>query len=322
MEKVQIKNTDLKPSQLCLGGGVFCDSSREKECFYLLDYFFERGGNFVDTANIYGKWLKEGTSSSEIMIGNWMKSRNNSHKMVVTTKGAHPHLATMHISRLAKAELQADIEESLQSMQVEKIDLYWLHRDDVLRPVEDIIESLNEFIQQGKIGYIGTSNWTAARIKEANEYAKSKDLQGFAANQPLWSLARADMNLIKDKTLTNMDEAMLALHKESCMAAIPYSSQASGFFQKLSEGKADSERFEAYNHAENIARLPKLEKLEQEKNKSVNQIALAYLLNQPFTTIPIVGCTTVEKLEESMGATDIVFTNEQLQYLEGTESRI
>ena len=314
-----IQGTELKPSALCLGGGVLCDLTREKELFRLMDVFFEQGGNFIDTANIYGKWLEGARSTSEIMLGNWMKSRKNNQHMVVTTKGGHPGLSTMEVQRLSKEELTADLNDSLHSMQVERIDLYWLHRDDEQRAAGEIIESLNDSIREGKIRYIGTSNWSAARIREANAYAQRHGLQGFVANQPMWSLAHADMTLVGDQTLRAMDADMLALHRETGMAAIPFSSQAGGYFQKLADGKAIDDHLKAYHLAENINRLPVLQRLAQERGKSVNQVALAYLMNQPFTTIPIVGCGRIEQLQESLGALDIGLTAEQLKELENTK---
>lgn len=316
MKYTTIKGTALQPSALCLGGGPLCDLSREAALFELLDFFFDQGGNFIDIANIYGKWLPGGQGTSEILLGRWMKSRGNSKKLIVSTKGGHPFLESMEVQRLSRKELAADLEESLGNLQVDCIDLYWLHRDDTARPAGEILESLNAFIKAGKIRHIGTSNWSAFRIAEANAYAAAHGLEGFCANQPLWSLAQADMKKISDQTLRNMDEEMFALHKETGMTAVPYSSQAGGYFQKKAQGREIPPSLLAYENEINIIRLIALQKLSNETGKSVNQLALAWLLCQPFPVVPIVGCSRIEQLQESLGAIDIELTPAQLAALQ------
>jgi len=142
MEYKKILYTDLIVSSVCLGGAPFGSSIDPDKSMRLMDLFVELGGNFIDTANVYGKWLPDGRSASEETLGKWMKTRKNRGRLVVTTKGAHPDLKTMSVQRLSKEEISADVDDSLKNLQTDYIDLYWLHRDDPNRCVGEILERL------------------------------------------------------------------------------------------------------------------------------------------------------------------------------------
>jgi aryl-alcohol dehydrogenase-like predicted oxidoreductase len=287
----------------------------------LLNEFVAQGGNFIDTAHVYSNWIPGEICRSEKLIGRWLKSTGSRDRVVLGTKGAHPELATMHISRLSPAEITQDLNESLEYLQTDYIDIYWLHRDDVSIPVAGILETLNEQVKAGKIRYFGCSNWKASRIQEALDYAASKGIHGFVANQPLWSLAAPNLDKAPDKTLVAMDDDGIAFHKRTNMAVLPYSSQAKGFFTKLAASgldgisKADTQM---YANDVNNQRLGRIQKLANQHRVTVNSIVLAYLLSQPFTTIPIVGCKKLDHLHASLEAVDIRLAPEEILFLEGT----
>lgn len=316
MEKRTIPDTDLQVSALCLGGGGFCDLSKKEETFRVFDLFYEQGGNFIDTANIYGRWLPEGKNSSELLIGEWMASRGCRENMVITTKGAHPPLEDMSRSRLSRQEIQEDIDSSLKALGVDRIDLYYLHRDDENRTAAEIMESLNDFVKAGKLRYPGVSNWSAQRIAQANDYARSHGLQPIVANQPMWSLAAVDPGQIPDKTLRAMDDEMYMMHMQTGMAAVPYSSQAQGYFTKLEKQPERARLMEQYDNDINRMRFERVKELASGYGATVNQIALAYLISQPFPVVPIVGCRTEEALLDSLGAAELPrFSVDELLYL-------
>src|SRR5579862_172666 len=160
MTQVQIPATDLSVSSLCLGTGSYGTAISREDAFAMLDRFVELGGSFLDTANIYGNWVKDVERSiSEKVIGAWMEERGCRSKVVVGTKGAHFDLATPAISRVSPAEIMKDLDESLASLRTDCIDLYWLHRDDPTRPVVEIIDVLDSAQSAGKIHWYGASNW-------------------------------------------------------------------------------------------------------------------------------------------------------------------
>ncbi|MCW1306193.1 MAG: aldo/keto reductase [Candidatus Parvarchaeota archaeon] len=316
-----ILGTDLKPSVICLGTSSLGSSIEENASFSLLDEFVNLGGNFIDTAHVYANWLPIEKSISEKTIGKWLKQRNIRNKIILCTKGAHPKLSTMHIPRLSRDEIVKDLDESLQYLQTDHIDLYWLHRDDVNRPVGDILEILNEQVKAGKIRYFGCSNWNPSRIKETLEYSAKYNLKSFVANQMMWSFAIANEESIEDKTMVLMNEDGFKLHSDTKLTAIPYSSQARGFFSKAYIYGLDyipGELRDIYFSKENIERFERLKKLSKELFKNVGQLSMAYLTSQKnFLTMPIIGSHTKEQLADSMAADDVVLNQEEIDFLKG-----
>lgn len=323
MNYTNIPKTELRASTLCLGSTHIGSSIDRASSFELLDVYFEQGGNFIDTASVYANWLPGEKSISEKTIGQWLQSRKNRVEIVLATKGAHPELATMHISRLSPAEVVADLNDSLKNLQTEVIDLYWLHRDDAARPVEEIVETLNEQVRLGKIRYFGCSNWRTERIRAAQDYAAAHGFEGFMANQMMWSLAQADPVGIKDKTTVGMDEPMKQYHLETGLAAVAYSSQGNGLFQRMAQGtlgQMDAQARGTYRLEENQQRFERIKQVAAATGLGVTEIVLGYLQSQPFTTIPIVGCRTVAQLRDSLGTGAAVrLTPDQVKYLEGGE---
>lgn len=309
MRKITIPGTDLNSSAICLGGGSFCIENNKAFSFDLMNTYFELGGNIIDTANIYGKWLSSAANISEIVMGQWMQEKNNRHELIIATKGGHPDLGTMHISRLSKKEVTQDLEESLKALKTDYIDIYWLHRDDEKLPVSTIMEYLNRFVKEGKIRYFGCSNWKVSRIKEAMHFAAENNFKSFIGNQMMWSLAVPNEDAIQDKTMVLMDTEGYYYHKETMLTAIPYSSQANGFFEKLREhpqkplGQGINDR---YYNKQNIESFVKVQNVAELLSKSISEIVLGYMLSQPFTTIPIIGCSSVGQLKESLKAGDLV----------------
>jgi aryl-alcohol dehydrogenase-like predicted oxidoreductase len=327
MRYVVIPGSDLNVSAICLGSVSLGSALDAAASFALLDAYLAQGGNFIDTAKVYANWLPIEESSSEKTIGRWLKSRGVRERVVLATKGAHPDLKTMHISRLSRAEITGDVQASLTHLGVERIDLYWLHRDDPSRPVAEIMETMNDLARAGKIRYFGCSNWRIARIAEAQSYAAAHGLAGFVGDQMMWSLAAADPAAISDKTLVAMDAALWRYHQQSGLAAIPYSSQAGGWLQKMAaataaapaNGSAPKTR-PVYNTPGNRARLSRAQRLSAESGLTLTQIALGYLLSQPFVTIPIVGCRSLEQLADSLSAAEVRLGAAQMRYLESGDA--
>src|SRR5205085_396194 len=127
----------------------------EAQAFTLLDAFVAAGGNFIDSALVYSDWHPGPRGSAETTIGRWLTERGNRDQIVLATKGAHPELKTMNISRLAPEDINGDVDKSLANLQIDQIDMYWLHRDDVNRPVSEIIDTLQNLVDSGKIRTYG-----------------------------------------------------------------------------------------------------------------------------------------------------------------------
>ncbi len=316
MQKRLIPNTDLNLSVLCLGTGDMGGAISREDSFALLDAFVEAGGNFIDTAKIYSDWRPGERSISEKTIGAWLKTRSNRQSVVVATKGAHPDLASMNTARMSPGEILSDLEASLRHLGVETIDLYYLHRDDPSRPVEEILDTLEAQAQAGKIRYYGCSNWRPERIWLARYYAAERGMRGFVVDQPFWNFAKIEYANLADPTLAVMDEALWNLHVQTGMACAPFSSQANGFFQKFLSGKDEASfpvhQRKMYLTDENRARAERLKRFVQRSGLTITQVTLGYLLSQPFPTFPIVGCRTLDYLRDSLTAADVRLSKDDL----------
>jgi len=317
MRTAAIPRTDLAPSSLCLGTPLFGSAIPRPDAFALMDAFTEAGGTFFDTARIYADWGPGERAASEKTIGAWLRDRGLQGRVLVATKGGHLDLATKQ-PRLSPAEIDQDLGESLTHLGLERIDLYWMHRDDPRRPAAEILETLEAQARAGRIRYYGCSNWSLPRIREADTAAREQGWTGFVANQPMWSLAKMAQQEIYDPTMVAMDGALHAYHRESGLAAIPFSSQAGGWFHKHSRapGGAATKTSSAWASPENEARLRRVRQLAADSGLSITQIVLGYLTGQPFPTFPIIGCRTLEQLRDSLTAADIRLEPGLIRFLE------
>ncbi len=309
--------TDLRVSSLCLGTADYGAGTSEADSFALLDEFIEAGGNFLDTAAIYADWTPAGKGSSERTIGKWLQSRLP--QVVIASKGAHPELHSMGVGRMTKNEIAGDIESSLKNLNVETLDLWYLHRDDPSVPVEEVLTMLEELKSAGKLRFYGCSNWRANRIRQAQAAAKTMNATGFVANQPLWSLAKPDLTG-GDQTWAPMDDELIALHEETALPAIPYSSQANGYFQKIADDKTLTGALEATYDSElvrstNRARLSRVESLSRETGLSLTQLVLGFLRGHDFPVVPIIGPRMMEQLRDSLNAGDVKLSADQVGHL-------
>lgn len=237
MKKVAFNNTDLKVSPICLGTVNYGSTMSEKEGMYQLSQYLDMGGNFIDTAHVYGDWAEGKKSPSEKAIGQWFKETGNRDKIILSTKGAHPCWTAMDIPRVHSEDIDKDLNESLKFLNTDYIDLYFLHRDDPRVPVSEIIDTLDADVDSGKIRYYGCSNWSLPRIKEAAGYARRKGSRGFVCNQLLISLADANFYGMADKTLVCMDNETHAYMAKTGMNAMAFMSIAKGYFTRRRNGE-------------------------------------------------------------------------------------
>lgn len=270
-----------------------------------LDTYVSFGGNFLDTARIYG------FGDCEAALGAWLVRGDNRKKVFVGTKGGHPDLSDMHKGRLDFGSLEYDIEKSLEALKTDRVDMYYLHRDDPSREVADIVNTLNVFVGRGYTRHIGVSNWRADRIEAANAYAISHGLTPFTADQVQFSLAK--QSVCDDDTLVIMDKPLYEFHKRTNMACVCYSSQAKGYFAKLQNGQplsaAVSRWFDCEENRQILKKLPP---------DTATAAALHYLIDQPFPTYAIIGASTPDQLVSSLQSldTDIGFDATKLREIE------
>lgn len=318
MEYKRLKNTDLTVSTIALGTDVYGTDLDEKTSFEMLNFYVQNGGNIIDTANVYADWAPGERGRSEKLIGRWLKNRGNRQKYIISTKGGHPNLDTMSVSRLSHSELTSDLDESLRRLGTDYVDIYWLHRDDELLEVSDIMDTLDGFVKSGKVRYIGMSNWTCKRIEEAQKYAENNSKTMLAASQIQYSAAQPNIES-NDPTLVLMNDDEYNYFKNHDMTVFAFASQAKGFFSKLHAGGEEALSKKArdrYLNEISLARFERIEKLSAELGHTVGEIAISVLAsNYDFDTVPIVGCKNTVQLKESMNGAALRLTKEQIEYI-------
>lgn len=320
MKIIRLNRTELDVSELCLGTNMFGTATPQAQAEEILDTFVALGGNFLDTAHSYGDWIPDAPrAASEHVIGAWLKKKNNRDKIVLATKGCEfDYRAGDFALRVTPALLEQDLLGSLAALQTDYIDLYWLHRDDPSKPVQAIVDALIAHQQAGRIRYFGCSNWSVARIEEAQAYAKSIGHDGFVACQPLWGLAAPNRDAMQKYCPGGYyEDGYQALHKAG-LTMIPYSSQSRGFFSKLASGSRATlspDLAELYYNEENLRKLEAVKTRAAYHGVGINDIVLAYLTSQPLPTIPIIGCSRSVQLRESANACMLELDIAELQLL-------
>ena len=310
------------PSVICLGVAEFGSKISAEESFAMLDDFVAAGGNCADSAHIYAAWLPDGWGQSERTLGAWLKARQP-RDFFVSTKGGHPDLQNMSNSRLTPECIAQDLAESLERLQRDSVELYWLHRDDPQVPVGEIINALNDLISARKIGAIGASNWSGARIEAANQYAAQNGLVGFCASQIGWSLAEVNPQVRGAALTVQMDDELLHWHRQHRFPVMAYSSQANGFFHYdlPEENAAMTAKQKALAHSylsdKNRARYQRAAQLAHKLKRSAPEVALAYNWSQNFPSVAIVGATKREQLQETLRAADLQLAPDHVAFLEG-----
>ena len=297
--------TKRRVSRLVLGSSVFGGTTPEDTAFQLMDRYFERGGNAIDTARVYCEWLPGGYGASERTVGKWIRSRGVRHEVFLITKGGHPRFNSMHTSRLSPEDIEGDMAKSLDALGLDYVDLYYLHRDDEQLPVSGIMETMDGLVRAGRTLAIGGSNWRAARLKEANDWAAAHGKAAFTASEVRWSYA--DFTGVGgDDTLVTMDEAELAAYERMDLAVMAYSSQAGGVFSRgyrpdLSDA---SPKHTAFATPENIRRYGALlARCANEPGMTPSRVVLEHVTKHPrLNGFALVGASSLQQLEASLDA--------------------
>jgi aryl-alcohol dehydrogenase-like predicted oxidoreductase len=275
----------------------------------MFDDFIEKGGNCFDTAHIYSGYEGGEPGLCEKLLGQWIKDRGLRDEITLISKGGHtPDCNPQGIT--------FQLEESLERLQTDHLDIYFMHRDDPDLPVSVFIDVLNKHVKAGKIKVFGGSNWSIERVKAANEYATQNGLQGFSAVSNNFSLARL-VDPVWPGCVSSSDPESRAWLAEHNLALFPWSSQARGFFTERS-GKDkldDSELVRCWYSEDNFQRKERALKLADQKEVHPINIALAYVLAQPFPVFTLIGPRALSETRTSLPGLDIKLTPEEVKYL-------
>jgi aryl-alcohol dehydrogenase-like predicted oxidoreductase len=302
---ITLPKTDLTVHPLCLGGNVFGFSADVTNSEAVLSYYFDNGGNFVDTADMYSQWAPGHVGGeSETIIGNWMKSHGNRSKMVIATKVAK--LDTR--PGLKAANIKAACEDSLKRLQTDYIDLYYAHQDDLDTPIEETLGAFDSLIKEGKVRYIAASNFTPERLQESLDIAKANNLPSYVASQDQYNLVDRDY-----------EKGLMPTIQKNGLAQIPFYGLARGFLTGKYRPGVTVESVRATGVANSYANergwnlLTKLDQIAKDKNTTVAAVSLAWLRAQPTVATPIASATKLEQIKEIMPVIEL--TSDELQLL-------
>jgi aryl-alcohol dehydrogenase-like predicted oxidoreductase len=287
----RIGNTDLDVFPLCLGGNVFGWSADEAVSFRVLDAYAEGGGNFIDTADVYTSWVPGHTGGeSEAVIGRWMAARGNRSRMIVATKVG---MLGPDLTGLAAKTIRTAAEHSLRRLGVDRIDLYYAHRDDPKTPVEETLAAFDALVREGKVRYIAASNYTAPRLAEALAVATRNGLARFVALQPHYNLMHR----------AEYEGELRELCAREQIACVPYFALAKGFLtgKYRPDARVESVRAgaaRAYLDARGLRVLAALDDIAAAHQTTAAAVALAWLAAQPTVAAPIASARTPEQVSE------------------------
>ncbi|MCW3097774.1 MAG: hypothetical protein JWL77_3392 [Chthonomonadaceae bacterium] len=312
MRRRRLPGTERDVSELCFGMGGFGTTVRGDATDRMVAAYLEAEGDFFDTAHCYLFWEENGDGASERELGACLRRLGVRDRVTVATKGGHPDGGPAYRrpdDYLSEKTLTSDIDESLERLGDERIDLYYLHRDDPRMTVEEIVDILNREIQRGRIGLIGTSNWSVQRIAAANAYAASQGLHGFVVSSVMCSLADPDWKIGPEPTMRYVTSEEQTWHTATQMPIVAYSATGTGYFARAPDSTKSP------THPANEARRERAQSLAAQLGCSPTQIAIAWLLHQPYPILPLFGTTKPAHLQEILNAVDITLTPDQVRWL-------
>jgi aryl-alcohol dehydrogenase-like predicted oxidoreductase len=310
-ERRPLGRSELRVSPLCLGGNVFGWTAGEKESFEVLDAFLEAGGNFIDTADVYSRWVPGNTGGeSESLLGRWLQAREVRDRVVVATKVGSPMPTGEGLSR---GHLQRGVEDSLRRLQVERIDLLYAHKDDPRTPVEETVRAFDALVRAGKVRAVGASNFSAARLGESLEVAQRERLARYEILQPNYNLVER----------SDFEGPLEELCRREQLSVAPYYGLAAGFLTgKYRQGDPPPASSRAasvlqrYGNAHGWAVLDAVRTVASRRGATPAQVALAWLLAQPAVIAPIASATSASQLRELLGFERLELAPEDLAALD------
>lgn len=312
MQTTPLGTTGEEVSSICLGPMIFGTEVDRETSFELLDRYYEAGGRFLDTANNYATWI-EGYDEpqSEPLLGNWLDERGVREEMTIATKLGFNYGETPQ--SLAPEIVDQEIAGSLDRLEIEQIDLVYAHVDDFDTPQEETMRAFQRAIDAGHVRHLGASNFLGWRLARANRIAEEQGLTPYQCVQPRFSYYVPNRGSDFGGQVKGTDE-LLSYAAHDDLTVLPYSPTLSGCY-----GREDRGIPGGYVNTENRVKRDIVEDIADEKGLNGNQVVLAWLLDRDQYTIPVIGVSTREQLDQNLAALDVEFTSEERRRLDSVE---
>ncbi len=318
MELRRLGTTDFMVSPICLGSMQFGWTADEEPSLAVLTAAHEAGINFIDTADVYSRWVPGNPGGvSESIIGKWLsQGEGRRDQVVIATKVRGRMWEGPDGDGLSRSHIVRAVEGSLQRLRIDTIDLYQLHSPDLATPIEETLRALDDLIQSGKVRAIGCSNFTAEQTADALTTSADKGLAPFVTSQPHYNLVHR----------SEFEVGIEALCLEHSIAVLPYSPLGSGFLTGKyhrgqphpagSRGSSSQRVRDLEGNSIAWSTLDVVRSLAEVLDCSPSQVALAWLLARPSVTSPIIGPRSVEQLADNLGAVEVRLEPAQIQRLD------
>lgn len=311
MKKRTLGASDLTVAPIAFGANVFGWTLDEQASFKILDEFVDHGFDLIDTADTYSTWVPGNKGGeSETIIGNWLKNSGKRNQVIIATKlGGDMGQGKKDLSA---AYVRKAVEASLKRLQVDHIDLYQTHYDDLDTPVEETLEALSKLVEEGKVRYIGTSNLSTERIKSSLEASAANNWASYISIQPLYNLHE------REKFETEYRD----LVRDHNLAVLNYYALASGFLSGKYRSEADlnkSQRgpgIKKYLDDRGLRILSALDEVSAAHGVSQATVAIAWLLHKPEVTAPIASATNSAQLEDLLKSANLELSSEDMAHLD------
>ena len=310
MEKRRLGPAGPEVPVICLGGNVYGWTLPEADAFRQLDAAIDAGLNFVDTADVYSQWVSgHKGGESETIIGKWFAKSGKRKDVILATK------VGMEMGEgkkgLKAAYIRQAVEDSLRRLQTDYIDLYQAHKDDPETPLEETLGAFDELVKQGKVRYVGASNYSGARLAEALETSRKHGFASYISLQPHYNLVERHQ----------FETDLLPVVEKYQLGVIPYFSLAAGFLTGKYRSQQDAEKakrgaiVQKYLNEWGFRVVGALDEVANAQSSTPARVALAWLLAQPGITAPIASATNANQLADLVGATKLKLDTESIQKL-------
>lgn len=297
MEKRQLGRSALQVAPLVFGGNVFGWTADEATSFSLLDAFVGAGFNTIDTADSYSHWAPGNSGGeSETIIGKWLKRSGKRDQVIIATK-----VGGGKVRDLSPAYIEKTVEESLRRLQTDYIDLYQSHYDDPNTPIDDTLATFDKLVKAGKVRVIGASNFSPERLLQSLESSETNGYPRYESLQPLYNLYDRQ----------KFEREYLPVTQQYQLGVISYYSLASGFLSGKYRSKEDAaksargEKAISYLDERGQSILETLDEVAADFKTTPTSVAIAWLVQRPYITAPIVSATSTQQLEELIKATQL-----------------
>ncbi len=310
MKKIQLSQTGVEVSCLCLGTLRFGTRNNYQESAQLMDMYVDAGGCFIDTANSYDCWCTQGKGGeSQVTIGRWLRERANRDRLFIATKVGFGYQDIP--DGLAAATIISECENSLRQLGTDRIDLFYAHHDDPNTPLEETLGALNKLVQDGKIRFFGASNYQPWRLADADAICATKGWPEFTCVEQRFTYLRpnAGANFLPQRII---DEHLMNYCDVRGKTMLPYTPLLRGAYVRK-----DRPIPSPYLGHDTDVRLATLHEIAQELGATVNQVVLAWMMHRrPLPLIPVFSAGNPEHMKENLGALNLSLSTEQMTRLD------